>query len=170
MSEQQSSETQSEAWVSTFSVLARQPLSLDVGGGIHELDIQNVTCRIAVMPAHSDIAKRKELGGTTIAIEFLSDPHLDLFEAARAGYELVEDFLAAVRVVSGATFGPSELLQVARLDETDGQNCEFVIFMPLPLKHWHEHISDEKLKSVRGLLAHWDGLESGHRLRRAARL
>jgi hypothetical protein len=37
-------------------------------------------------------------------------------------------------------------------------------------KHWHEIISDDKLKPVRGLLAHWDGRESGHRLRRAARL
>ncbi|MEY9231002.1 hypothetical protein ABIF68_010326 [Bradyrhizobium japonicum] len=170
MSEQESTETRSEEAVSTFRVLTRQPLSLDVGDGVHELDIQNVTCRIAVTPAHSDIAKRKELGGTTIAIEFQSDPDLDLMEAARVGYELVEDFLSAITVVSGATFGPSQLLQVARLDEAEGQNCEFVIFLPLPLKHWHETISGDKLKFVCGLLAHWDGLESGHRLRRAARL
>jgi hypothetical protein len=91
-------------------------------------------------------------------------------EAARVGYELVEDFLSAITVVSGATFGPSQLLQVARLDEAEGQNRKFVIFIPLPLKHWDETISDDQLKSVRGLLAHWDGLESGHRLRRAARL
>lgn len=157
--------------MSTFRVLARQPLSLDVGSsGVQELDIQSVSCRIAVKPAYSDLAKRKELGGTTLAIEFLSNPDLDLFEAASAGFELIEDFLSAITVVSGTTFGPSELLQVARLDDADGQNCEFMIFLPLPLKHWHEEISEEKLRSVRGLLAHWDGLESGHRLRRAARL
>jgi hypothetical protein len=171
MADEESGEVQSDERVSTFRVLARQPLSLDIGsGGIHELDIQGVSCRIAVKPTHSDLAKRKELGGTTLAIEFLSDPDLDLFEAARAGFELIEDFLSAITIVSGTTFGPSELLQVARLDEADGQNCEFMIFMPLPLKHWHEEISGEKLKSVRGLLAHWDGIESGHRLRRAARL
>ncbi len=164
-------ETQSDERVSTFRVLALQPLALDVGSsGIHELDIQGVSCRIAIKPAHSDLAKRRELGGTTLAIEFLSDPDLDLFEAARAGFELIEDFLSAITVVSGTTFGPSELLQVARLDEADGQNCEFLIFLPLPLKHWHEEIAEEKLKSVRGLLAHWDGLDSGYRLRRAARL
>ncbi|MHC2277261.1 hypothetical protein ACVME8_003872 [Bradyrhizobium diazoefficiens] len=158
MSEQESTETRSKGAVSTFRVLTRQPLSLDVGDGVHELNIQNVPCRIAVKPAHSDIAKRKEHGGTTIAIEFQSVPDLDLMEAARVGYELVEDFLSAITVVSGATFGPSEMMQVARLDEAEGQNCEFVIFMPLPLKHWHETISGDKLKSVRGLLAHWDGL------------
>jgi hypothetical protein len=100
MSEEQSGETQPDERASTFRVLARQPLSLDAGSDIQELDIQNVTCRIAVTPAHSDIAKRKELGGTTIAIEFLSDPDLDLFAAARAGYELIEDFLSAITVVS----------------------------------------------------------------------
>lgn len=171
MTDDQAEETQSDERASTFRVLARQPLSLDVGkGGIHDLDIQGVSCRIAIKPAHSDLAKRKEFGGTTLAIEFLADPDLDLFEAARAGFELIEDFLSAITVVSGTTFGASELLQVARLDKTDGQNCEFMIFLPLPLKHWHEEISEEKLKSVRGLLAHWDGLDSGHRLRRAARL
>src|ERR1700759_4401886 len=128
MTDEEAEETQSGERVSTFRVLAQQPLSLDVGsGGIHELDIQGVSCRIAVKPAHSDLAKRKELGGTALAIEFLSDPDLDLFEVARPGCELIEDFLSAITVVSGTTFGPSGLLQVARLDEADGQNCEFMI-------------------------------------------
>jgi hypothetical protein len=147
MADEESGEAGSDERVSTFRVLARQPLSLDIGSaGTHELDIQGVSCRISVKPAHSDLAKRKELGGTTLAIEFLSDPDLDLVEAARAGFELIEDFLSAITVVSGTTFGPSELLQVARLDEADGQNCEFMIFMPLPLKHWHEEIWGDKLK------------------------
>lgn len=169
MSDEQS-HTRADEPVSTFRVLVRQALSLDVsGGGIQELEIQGVDCQIAIGSSQSDMAKRKELGGSMIAIEFQSHPDLDLFDAARAGFELVEDFLSAITVVSGTTFAPSELVQVARFDDADGQNCEFMIFLPLPLKHWHERISDEKLKSVRNLLAHWDGLESGHRLRRAAR-
>jgi hypothetical protein len=155
---------------SAFRVLARQPLSLDVdGGAVMNVEIQGVDCLIAVEASHSDEAKQKELGGSTLAIEFLSHPDLDLFDAARAGLELIEDFLSAVTVVSGTTFAHSELLQVARRDQREGANCEFAIHLPLPLKHWHERISEGKLSSVRNLLAHWDGLESGHRLRRAAR-
>jgi hypothetical protein len=170
MTDEQTDKTRSDERLSTFRVLARQPLSLDVdGGAVQDLTIQGVDCRIAVETSHSDEAKQKELGGSTLSIEFSADPDLDLFDAARAGFELIEDFLSAITVVSGTTFAPSELMQVARRDERDGINCEFAIFLPLPLKHWQERISDQKLSSVRNLLAHWDGLESGHRLRRAAR-
>ena len=85
---------------SAFRVLARQPLSLDVdGGAVMDLEIQGVDCFIAVEASHSDEAKQPELGGSTLAIEFLSRPDLDLFDAARAGLELIEDFLSAVTVV-----------------------------------------------------------------------
>jgi hypothetical protein len=50
---------------STFRVLARRPLSLDVdGGAVQEIEIQGVDCLIAVEALQSDEAKRKELGGS----------------------------------------------------------------------------------------------------------
>jgi hypothetical protein len=78
--------------VSTYRVLARQALSLDIGsGGVEDFTIQGVDCRIAVQASHADVAKRRELGGSTLAIEFEADLDLDLFAAARYGFELLED-------------------------------------------------------------------------------
>jgi hypothetical protein len=56
------------------------------------------------------------------------------------------------------------VVQAARLDKRRKLNCVFVQILLLPLNHWHERISDEKLASARKLLAHWDGLDIGKRL------
>lgn len=153
----------------TFRVLAKQALSIDVSKRIEDLTIQGVKCRIALKPAYLDRAKQRELGGSTLAVEFEAARDVDMFAAARDGFELIEDFLSAITVVSGATFTPCELVQVARLAGSGKENCRFIQFLPLSLNHWHERISDGKLMAARKLLAHWDGLENGHRLRRAAR-
>lgn len=55
-----------------------------------------------------------------IAIEFQSHTDIDLFDAARAGVELIQDVLSAITVVLGTTFPASELVQVARFDDADG--------------------------------------------------
>ena len=104
-----------------------------------------------------------------IAVEYEAETTHDLIAAARVGLELIDDFLSAITVVSGTTFGTSEVVQVARRDPGKKLNCEFMQILPLPLRHWHERISEDNLNSARRLLAHWDGLENGHRLRRAAR-
>ncbi|WP_027053055.1 hypothetical protein [Mesorhizobium erdmanii] len=153
----------------TYRVLARQPLSIDVAAKQIDLSIQGVPSSIAIRPAHSAPARQKEVGGSILAIEFEGEHDTDLMAAARDGFELIEDFLSAVSLVSGSTFGPSTLDQVARLGAGKEENCEFVQFLQLPNHHWPEAISEPMIKSVRGLLAHWDGLESGKRLRRAAR-
>ena len=54
-----------------------------------------------------------------IAIEFQSHTDIDLFDAARAGVELIQDVLSAITVVLGTTFPASELVQVARFDDAD---------------------------------------------------
>jgi hypothetical protein len=92
-----------------------------------------------------------------------------LLVAASKGFELIEDFVSAITVVSGTTFAPCELVQVARLKEGGKHNCEFVQFLPLSNRHWHQELSDENVQSARKLLAHWDDLDNGHRMRRAAR-
>ncbi|MET4384451.1 hypothetical protein ABIB73_000186 [Bradyrhizobium sp. F1.4.3] len=156
--------------VSTYRVLAKQALSLEVGDGrVESFSIQGMECRIAVKPSNDDPAKQREFGGSTIAVEFKATTTDDLFLAGRAGMELIEDFLSAITVVSNTTFGPCELVQVARLDAGRRHNCEFMQMLPLPLNHWHERIAGAKLRSARNLLAHWDGMEGGKRLRRAAR-
>jgi hypothetical protein len=94
---------------------------------------------------------------------------LGLLAAARDGFELIEDFLSAITLVSGTTFGLSTLVQVARLRSVKKSNCEFLLFPKLSENQWPEVISEPMIKSARGLLAHWDGLETGKRLRRAAR-
>lgn len=155
--------------LATFRVLVKQALSIDVSKRVEDIEIQGVKCRIAIKPAHGDLATQRELGGSTLAVEFEEALDFDLVMAARNGFELIEDFLSAITVVSGTTFAPSEIVQVARLGDGRKNNCDFVQFLPLSVRHWHQEISDDKLRSARKLLAHWDGLENGHRLRRAAR-
>lgn len=153
-----------------YRILAKQPLSVEVSAGtcIEGLSIQGVPCHLAITPALSDPATQKELGGALIAIEYEDDVDTDLLVAGRNGFELIEDFLSAITLISGTTFQPSALLQVARLSQSE-ETCHFLQLLRLPLNHWHEKISDSTISAARGLLAHWDGLESGKRLRRAAR-
>lgn len=103
-----------------------------------------------------------------MAIEFEAESNYDLVAAARQGLSLLEDFLSAIALVNGSTFQTTEPLQVARLGAERVDECEFLIFKRLPLKHWSKPITQQTVAKAKNLLAHWDGLESGHRLRRAA--
>jgi hypothetical protein len=89
--------------------------------------------------------------------------------AARVGFELIEDFLSSIVVVTGLTFPASTLTLVLRHQDKTGQNCEFLQFLQLPLNHWPRPLDRQAFSAAKQLLAHWDGLETGHRLRRAAR-
>lgn len=155
----------------TYRVLVKQALSLTVASdaAVNELSIQGVACRIAIRPAHNNSAKQREIGGSILAIEFEDEHDADLLIAARRGFELVEDFLSATAVVMGSTFRPSVLVQVARLGNKKVRNCEFIQFIELPANHWLEPLTRDTISTVKYLLAHWDGLENGKRLRRAAR-
>lgn len=155
----------------TYRILARQPLSVEISADllIERLSIQGVACSITIRPEHTEPARQRELGGSILAVEFEGEQDVDLMVAARYGYELIEDFLSAITVVSGLTFRPSIILQVARLGSAKKSNCEFLQFLDLHANHWHEPISGQMIGATRHLLAHWDGLESGKRLRRAAR-
>jgi hypothetical protein len=154
----------------TYRVLAKQPLSLEVDGGrfIENLSIQGVSCRIAITPVHPEPDRQRSLGGSLFTIEFQREHDADPIVVAREGVELIEDFLSALTLSSGPTFGPSRLVEVARLIRKSG-TCEFMQFPELPAHQWSEPITAATLSKVRDLLAHWDGLESGKRLRRAAR-
>lgn len=154
-----------------FRVLARQPLSIGLEGGTQiNLTIQGTPCALSIRPVHDAPSDQQVEGSSLIAIEFARTlGNGDLLIASREGLELIEDFLSAVSVVEGVTFRPVQLLQVGRFVSGTSENCEFVQFLSVPSNHWGKSISGQTIKHVRNLVAHWDGLEKGHRLRRAAR-
>ena len=153
----------------TFRVLAYQPLSVGIEPqDLGAFSIQRTSCRIAVRARHDGRPAQLASGGSDIAIEFQGDSHEDLIAAARRGLALIEDFLSAISVVSGVTFANSELIQVACTGGHRADSCEFLIFKELPLNHWAPPITGANIATARDLLAHWDGLTDGHRLRRAA--
>jgi hypothetical protein len=82
--------------------------------------------------------------------------------------ELLEDFLSAVALVEGATLRGMEPVQMVRADQPS-HKYTFVRFLPLLYNHWDQPISLTTINHVRRLVAHWDGLDTGTRLRRAAR-
>lgn len=155
----------------TYRVLVRQPLSIALKHpAVLTLTIQDVPCKLAIRPTHDDETQRRVEGGSFIACEFDYDGgEIDLIAAARFGMDLVEDFLSAVSVVEGAMLKPLELLQVASLPAQSGAHCKFLQFLNLPSSHWERPLSNETVQTVGKLLAHWDGLEKGNRIRRAAR-
>lgn len=157
----------SKSKMSTFRVLAQQSLSVKLAPQkLSEMKIQGVSCQISIRSAHEEKDLQLKSGGTLLAIEFDDDFSADLIVTARKGLALLEDFLSALAVVAGSTFQASELLQIVRLAKTEPN--EFIIFQRLPIKHWAKEISIEDVRKAQHLIAHWDGLESGNRLRRAA--
>jgi hypothetical protein len=157
----------------TYRVIVKQPLSIEGGlsGSVHELSIQAVACRIVIRPAHNDPKLQREVGGSLLAIDFDRSIDADLLSEARFGYELIEDFLSAIALVTGVPIRQSSPALVARcISGKVGQNCEFLQLVQLPLNHWPKPLSADTFAVAKHLVAHWDGLESGKRLRRAARL
>jgi hypothetical protein len=155
----------------TYRVLAEQRISVNVQADaeVVDLSIQGLPCRIAIQPIYQDPAKQRELGGSLLVIEFEEDVSADILAVARDGLELIEDFLSAIAVIEGITFAPCKLIQVARKEGVNKHNCDFLQFIEVPATHWARPITAETLHATRHMLAHWDGLESGKRLRRAAR-
>jgi hypothetical protein len=153
----------------TYRVLGYQPLSVDIDPQTFDgLSIQKTPCRISIRSAQLNTALQLQAGGSILAIEFESAATGDLIATARRGLSLLEDFLSALALVAGSTFQTTEPIQVARLSADNGGECEFIIFKRLPMKHWAKPITQETVASAKHLLAHWDGLDMGHRLRRAA--
>lgn len=152
-----------------YRVQGYQPLSVEiVAQTLDEVSIQKTLCKISIRSAQAESALQLQSGGSILAIEFEAESKLDLIEATRLGLSLLEDLLSAIALVNGSTFQTTEPLQVARLGAGKVDECEFLIFKRLSLRHWTEPITQQTVFKAMHLLAHWDGLESGHRLRRAA--
>lgn len=135
---------------------------------LENISIQKTPCNISIRTSQIDATMQLQAGGSILAIEFEAEAQGDLIEMARLGLSLLEDFLSAIALVNGSTFQATEALQVARLGAEKDDECEFMMFKRLPMKHWATPITEQTVASATRLLAHWDGLESGHRLRRAA--
>lgn len=161
--------TQKSATKSRFRVLARQPLAISSASTAPiRLRIRQSDCEVSLRPIPDDGTALGILGGTYVAIEFDLDRIDDLLRVTHHGVELIDDFLAAIALVEGATLQPVEpVFSVRPVD--DGTACRFVQFMHLEMNHWDEPIPQEAIRQAQHLLAHWDGLDSGSRLRRAAR-
>lgn len=134
-----------------------------------ELSIQGIPCTFALRPVHTDETKQRTHGGTFIAVDFSLTEGTDLLIAIKQGLDIVDDFFAGLSVIEGATFRDVEPIEIVRCDDATSQEYTLVHFLNLSMHHWERPISQSVIDDVRGLLAHWDGLDSGKRLRRAAK-
>ncbi len=149
--------------------LAWQPVAITFSDPAPvRLIIRQSGCLVAVRQVIEDDTVFGRIGGSFIALEFHLEASADLLQAAHHGLELVDDFLSAISLIEGATLRPAEPVLVARLED-DGGRWLFVQFLRLQTNHWDTPIPLAAMKHARNLLAHWDGLDSGARLRRAAR-
>jgi hypothetical protein len=155
----------------SLRMIAFQPLSLALEDPRpFELLIQDVPCHFFLWPAHEDEEAQRTHGGMYIAVDFSLTDENDLLHATRKGVEFVEDFFSGVSLVEKVTFGDVEPVQIVRSNPNPPETYSLLHFFKLPMRHWEVPISQATIESLRGLLAHWDGLDSGKRLRRAARL
>jgi hypothetical protein len=156
-----------QAVIYLYRVLGLQSLSVQMSPQtLGPMKVQKTECTISIRSESADPAVQRQSGGSLLAIQFSSTEE-DMLVAAQLGMSLLEDFLSALALVTGSTFRATEPLQVARITEA-ADECDFYIFRRLPISHWGESITEEKVDLVKRILAHWDGLEDGHRLRRAA--
>jgi hypothetical protein len=151
-----------------FRFLAFQPISMNLYcREPFELYIQNIHCRLALWPVHTDKSMQRTHGGTFVAVEFLLTNEIDLLIAANKGLDLVNDFFSAVSIVEGTSLPEVKPVQIAFAEQALG-NYNLLYFLDLSIRHWDKLVSKNTIDAIRGFLAHWDGLDSGKRLRRAA--
>lgn len=143
-----------------YSVLLESPASFQVGVGSYE-------CTVYFKPAQADPSHQRTQGGALVQIEYVSAEN-DMLRAAALGIQLIEDVSAGLAVVTGIPFGGVTFIQL--LDLTGPDRTPFLFSVTPYHLHSNEPISDAQLSYLRGMLAHWDGLPRGERLRRAASL
>jgi hypothetical protein len=144
----------------SYSVLLENPASFQVTVGSHP-------CTVFFKPAQLDPSRQRTQGGALVHAEYVSDES-DMLRAAALGIRLVEDVSAGLAVVTGVPFGGVTFIQL--LDVTDPDRTPFLFTVTPYHLHSNEPISDPQLSCLQGMLAHWDGLPRGGRLRRAASL
>ena len=151
-----------------YRVLAEQAysVSMERSTAFHAM-IEDHHCKVFLKPAHSDPSDQRTHGGGLVHLEFTCNEK-DLLRAAAHGMRLVENVLAGLGVVSGVPFGNAKLIQI--LDLTSKNTTRFLWAVTPEYHHWDQPVTEDQLLSLQGMLAHWDGLRKGTRIRRAAML
>lgn len=151
-----------------YRVTAWQPKSFSLDRSApFRIQIQGEACEIFVQPQRGTPEGQMTHGGSFVHIAFALEEGVDLVAAGGAGVDAIEDFLSAISLVDGINFGTSELVQASRL--TNDGRCETLQILDLMVGHWKSPVTDETLMFASHLVAHWDNLEKGSRLRRSAR-
>lgn len=153
-----------------FRLLAFQPLSLTLEDARPiELCIQNIPCRLALRCAHTGKSVQSTHGGSFISLDFSLIDESDLLVATSRGLDLIDDFFSGVSLVEGVTFDEVEPIEIVRNDNANPRDYILLRFLRLSMRRWNTPIPRTAIENVQSLLAHWDGLDTGRRLRRAAR-
>ena len=151
-----------------YRVLAEQTHSVCLERSISfSVTVADYDCAVFLKPAHSDPSEQRTRGGGFVHLEFTSETK-DLVRAALRGMSLIEAVLAGLGVIADVPFGPANLVQI--LDVTTKKETRFLFGITPKYRHCDEPITENQLRSLQRMLAHWDGLENGARIRRAASL
>jgi hypothetical protein len=151
-------------------MLAFQPLALTVDPTIVQpfrIYPDAALPRVAIEPTHWSARDRMLHGGCRVMVEFESQT-VDLLRVAQEGMEWIEDVLAALTVSGSYPARHSNPIEL--LETTDGvESKQFLLFVDAERRAWQSHIGTPDIDFLRGAAIHWRELETGRRLRRAAR-
>ena len=151
-----------------YRVLAEQAYSVSMERSTtFQVTIAGYPCTAFLRPTHSDPSDQRTRGGGLVHLEFTCDEK-DLLRAASLGMHLIENVLAGLGVVGGVPFGIAKFIQV--LDLTNKNTTRFLFAVIPEYRHWDQPVTEDQLLSLQGMLAHWDSLKRGDRIRRAATL
>ena len=151
-----------------YRVLAEQTHSVSLEpSASFRVTVAGYDCAVFLKPARSDPSEQRTHGVGFVHLEFTSATK-DLVRAASLGKSLIETVLAGLGVITDVPFGLANLVQV--LDVTTTKKTRFLFAITPEYRHCDEPITENQLRSLQRMLAHWDGLEKGARIRRAASL
>jgi len=142
------------------SVALQDPVSFAIKVGEYP-------CRVFFRPSQTDPSLQRALGGTLFQLEFEA-AESDLLRAASLGSRLTEDILAGLALVTGAPFGGVAFVHL--VDITLNTTTPFVFLLAPSYLHTDRSINESDIAHLQAMLAHWDHLPKGARLRRAAGL
>jgi hypothetical protein len=154
--------------LTTYRVLTRQAHSVGLQDPLSfPITVGQYHCKVFFKPSQDDPSLQRELGGADIQIEFESS-ETDLVRAAALGVSLIEDVLAGLSLVTGVPFDDVALVHL--VDITVEASTPFLFLLTPHHAHSDEPVSASSIKHLQSMLAHWDHLPRGGRVRRAARL
>jgi hypothetical protein len=150
-----------------YRLHARQPIAVNIIATQPFALSQSDFPKVLIRAVHEEPTEQMRLGGTDILIEF-ETKELDLLKVVKLGLELADSVLAALSLYATIPFGASTPIQL--LETTpDLLTRRFMIPLHIATSRWDRPIDANAITFVQGAIAHWDNLDTGHRLRRAAK-